>query len=665
MKKTIGILAHVDAGKTTFSEQILYHAGAISSRGRVDHKDTFLDNNEIEQNRGITIFSGLARFLWNSHDYYLIDTPGHIDFAGEMERTISVLDYAILVVNAAAHIEAHTLTLFRLLKKHRIPVFFFLNKVDLLTGDLSSCLADIREKCTKQLLYIASPELLKQPSEDFLSAAAELDDTLLELFLEEALTPFALIHGLTCGIKQARIFPCISGSALNDQGVLDFLTIFDALTMTDYEEKQSEAFHAKAYQIRHDKNGERLTFFKVLSGSIHIKDTVCYTGNAPDITLQQQTIPHKKNTEKEPQETICEKINQLRSYHGNSFTSIQEASAGDIVAAAGISALVPDSSAASFRPALTSKIIVKNCSDTRLILKNLKQLEAEDPLLHVTFEPALKEIHLEIMGKIQLEVLKQYLLERFSMEAEFEPPKVIYKETIDAPVTGCGHFEPLRHYAEAHFLLEPAPRGSGISFESTCHVDMLSLNFQRLIKTHIFEKEHKGILTGSPLTDVKITLTKGRSHIKHTEGGDFREATYRAIRQALEHASNVLLEPYYEIEIYADISAMGRILSDIQKLNGTFDPPEQTGNTLHIHALGPVSTFMDYPAEFLSFTKGMGTISMKTAGYDSCHNPEEVIEKTAYQKEADLQNVSCSVFCHKGESFLVPWDKAPDYMHCQ
>lgn len=658
----MGILAHVDAGKTTLSEQILYHAKAISSCGRVDHKDTFLDNNEIEQNRDITIFSGLARFSWNGHDYYLIDTPGHIDFASETERAISVLDYAILVVNAASPIEAHTLALFRLLKKHHIPVFFFLNKTDLLTGDLSSCLADIKEKCTKQLLYIASPELLKQPSEDFLSAAAELDDTLLELFLEENLTGPALLYRLTCGIKQADIFPCISGSALNDQGILDFLTIFDALTISDYEKKQDEAFHAKAYQIRHDKNGERLTFFKILSGSIHIKDMVCYTGNAADITLPEQNIPPKKNPEKE---IICEKINQIRSYHGSSFTSIQEASAGDIVAATGISSLVPDSSSVSFRPALTSKIIVKNCSDTRLILKNLKQLEAEDPLLHVTFEPSLKEIHLEIMGKIQLEILKQYLLERFSMEAEFEPPKVLYKETVASPVTGCGHFEPLRHYAEVHFLLEPAPRGSGISFESTCHVDMLSLNFQHLIKTHVFEKEHKGILTGSPLTDVKITLTKGRSHIKHTEGGDFREASYRAIRQALEHADNVLLEPYYEIEIYADLSVMGRILSDIQKLNGTFEPPKQTGNTLHIHALGPVSTFLDYPAEFLSFTKGMGTISMKTTGYDICHNTEEAIKEIQYQKDADLENISCSVFCRKGESFLVPWDRAADFMHCQ
>lgn len=674
MKKTIGILAHVDAGKTTLSEQILYHAGAISSLGRVDHKDTFLDNNEIEQSRGITIFSGLAHFQWNGHDYYLIDTPGHIDFAGETERAVSVLDYAVLVMNVSAGIEAHTLTLFRLLKKYHIPTFFFLNKIDLLQTDLSFCLQDIKEKCTKQILYIESPDILKNPTEDFLSFAAELDDELLELFLEESLTSENMISGLIRAIKNTDIFPCISGSALNDQGVLDFLNIFDLLTETDYEKNIHENFHAKTYQIRHDKNGERLTFLKILSGNIQVRDTVSYHKNSPLIILPEININGKRTVsskEVSAQETptnetvIQEKINQIRCYHGASFTSVQTASSGDIIAVTGISSLNPTISDLTFRPALKSKITVKNCNDTRFILKNLRQLEAEDPLLNVTLEPSLNEIHLQIMGKIQLEILRQYLLERFSMEVTFDPPEILYKETIASPVHGCGHFEPLRHYAEVHFLLEPASRGSGICFESTCHVDMLSLNFQRLVRTHVFEKEHKGILTGSPLTDVKITLTKGRSHIKHTEGGDFREASYRAIRQALEHAENILLEPYYEIEIYADCSFMGRILSDIQKLNGTFETPEQSGNTLHILAFGPVACFMDYPAEFISFTKGTGNISMKTCGYDRCHNTEEVIERKAYNKDADLENVSCSVFCHKGESFLVPWDQAESFMHCQ
>lgn len=683
MKKTIGILAHVDAGKTTLSEQILYHAGAISSCGRVDHKDTFLDNNEIEQNRGITIFSGLARFLWNGHEYYLIDTPGHIDFAGETERAISVLDYAILVINTSAGMEAHTMTLFQLLKKHHIPVFFFLNKTDLIQADISRCLQDIREKCTKQILYIESPEILKNPTSDFMEASAELNDHLLELFLEETLTAKEMIQELILSVQNGTVFPCISGSALNDQGVLDFLTIFDLLTKTDYEEKAKKNFYAQAYQIRHDKNGERLTFFKILSGKIQVKSIVSYYKNSPAITCpatekskttvdsceknadSQKKYNHQKESGFPKKFIQQEKINQIRCYHGNSFISVQTASAGDIIAVTGISDLnTVNLSDLSFRPALKSKIIVKNCTDTQLILKNLKQLEAEDPLLNVTYESALNEIHLEIMGKIQLEVLKQYLLERFCMEVEFERPEVLYKETIAAPVYGCGHFEPLRHYAEVHLLLEPAPYDSGILFESVCHVDMLSLNFQRLIETHIFEKEHKGILTGSPLTDVKITLTKGRSHIKHTEGGDFREATYRAVRQALEHAENVLLEPYYDIEIYADSSYMGRILSDIQKLNGRFETPEQSGNSLHILAYGPVSCFMDYPAEFISFTRGTGTISMKTCGYDKCHNPEEVIKQKSYDKDSDLENISGSVFCHKGESFLVPWDKAENYMHC-
>lgn len=658
MKKTIGILAHVDAGKTTLSEQILYHTGAISSCGRVDHKNTFLDNHEIEQNRGITIFSGLAHFLWNDNSYYLIDTPGHLDFAAETERAISVLDYAILVINTAASIDAHTLALFQLLKKHHIPIFFFLNKTDLIQADLSSCLQDIKEKCTKQILYIKSPNLLENPTEDFMTEVAEQEDHLLELFLEEKLTNIEIKKWLISSIKSGKTYPCISGSALNDQGVLDFLTIFDSLTETEYEEKVKKDFYALAYQIRHDEKKERLTFLKILSGSLQVKDMIKYEKNTPVLTSAKKEKPTDSD-----QLYIEEKINQIRYYHGNSFSTVKEASAGDIIAVTGISDLVPTMSA-NFRPALKSKITVKNCKDTRLILNNLKQLEAEDPLLNITYNLAVNEIHLEIMGKIQLEVLKQYLLERFSMEAEFEPPEILYQETIASPVYGYGHFEPLRHYAEVHFLLEPTERNHGISFDSTCHVDILSLNFQRLIKTHVFEKKHKGILTGSPLTDVKITLITGRSHIKHTEGGDFREASYRAIRQALEHADNVLLEPYYSIEIYTDISYMGRICSDIQKLNGTFDAPEQIENTLHIKAYGPVACFLDYPIEFLSFTKGNGTIFMKTCGYDICHNPEEVIKRKNYHKDADLENVSCSVFCKKGESFLVPWNEAKQYMHC-
>lgn len=659
MKKTIGILAHVDAGKTTLSEQILYHAGAISSCGRVDHKDTFLDNHEIEQNRGITIFSGLAHFFWNDNDYYLIDTPGHIDFAGETERAISILDYAILVINTAAGMEAYTLSLFQLLKKHQIPVFFFLNKIDLVQADISRCLKDITEKCTKQLLYIESFDSLNHPTEDFITRSAELDDDLLELFLEEALNQTEFLRGLIKAIGNRTLFPCISGSALNDKGVLDFLAIFDLLTTTDYEEKVQEEFHAMAYQIRHDKNGERLTFFKVLSGKIQVKSIVNYQGNQIFSASQEHHYLKQEIQEKQ------EKINQIRCYHGSAFTTVQEAFAGDIIAVTGLSSLNPvNVSELEFRPSLKSKIMVKNCNDIRLILKNLKLLEAEDPLLNVTYEPALEEIHLEIMGKVQLEVLKQYLLDRFSMEAEFESPEILYKETIASPVFGCGHFEPLRHYAEVHLLLEPAASNSGISFESNCHVDILALNFQRLIKTHVFEKEHKGILTGSPLTDVKITLMKGRSHIKHTEGGDFREATYRAIRQALEQAENILLEPYYSIEIYADNIYLGRILSDIRKLHGTLEIQEQTGNMIYILASGPVACFLDYPLEFISFTRGTGIISMKQQGYRACHNTEQVIAQKGYDKDADLDNVSCSVFCHKGESFLVPWNKVGEYMHC-
>lgn len=657
MKKTIGILAHVDAGKTSFSEQLLYHTNAISSCGRVDHQDTFLDTDEIEKKRGITIFSGLAHFSYKEDTYYLIDTPGHIDFAGEVERSIAVLDFAILVVNAAVGVESHTKTLFQLLKKHHLPVCFFLNKMDLIQADANACMLSIQEKCSKSACLIPSVDLLLNPTESFKEYMADFNDTLLSLFLEDSLTPSILSDTICSAFKKCCLYPCLTGSALNGDGINNFLSVFSILTKTDYHKKEDQQFMAKAFKIQHNKNGERLTFIKILSGKLQPKMLTAY--HTQECFL---TVPSHKQDNPSYRE---EKINQIYICHGSRYTSVSQAIAGDIAIVSGLSALpCTNMSDLSLRPALKSKITIKNCNDIHLILKNLHELQSEDPLLHITFEPALNEIHLEIMGKIQLEVLKQYLWDRFSMDVNFEPPEILYKETIASPVAGCGHFEPLRHYAEVHVRMEPAPRGSGILFESRCHVDLLPLHFQHLIETHIFEKEHKGVLTGAPLCDVKIILTKGRFHIKHTEGGDFREATYRAIRQGLSQAKNLLLEPYYTMEIDADSSHMGRILSDIKRLNGVFEPPEQTGNTISIHARGPAVCFMDYPAEFISFTKGNGTITLQMDGYDTCHNTEEVILSKGYDKNGDLDNPCGSIFCHKGAALFVNAEEAPEYMHC-
>jgi len=663
MKKTIGILAHVDAGKTTLCEQILYHSGAIASCGRVDHQNTFLDTNDIERSRGITIFSGLAHFLYHENEYFLIDTPGHIDFAGETERALSVLDYAVLVLNAAAGVEAHTKTLFQLLQKYNIPVFFFLNKTDLIQADIAACMQSIYEKCSPSAFYLSSPDMLSAPDNTFLETLAEYDDELLSLYLEDALTPESMEIIIKKRIRECRLFPCMSGSALNNQGVSEFLEIFDRLTPTFYDEKKEKPLLARAYKIQHDKNGGRITFLKLLSGSIIPKKTVTYTTQS---CMLQEAFSSEKKLDFDKDFSLEEKINQLRLYHGDSFSSVSSACAGDIIAVTGLSSVpCAELSSLSLHPALKATVLVKDSTPLSKVRDCLLKLEAEDPLLKVSYHPSLQELNMEIMGKIQLEVLKQYLSERFSLAVDFAPPEVLYQETLASPTDGCGHFEPLRHYAEVHFHMEPAPRGSGISFTSCCHVDLLPLHFQRLIETHVFEKEHKGVLIGAALCDVKITLTKGRFHIKHTEGGDFREAVYRAVRQGLYHAENILLEPYYAIDIYAPLSYMGRILSDIRRLNGSFDNPEQSGDTVHITGRAPVICFLNYPAEFTALTKGEGTITLKVDGYARCHNPEEVITAKAYNRDADLENPGSSVFCHKGEAFLVKAEDAQSFMHCQ
>ncbi|MDY2631204.1 MAG: translation factor GTPase family protein [Clostridium sp.] len=646
MKKTIGILAHVDAGKTTFSEQLLYHTNSIRNRGRVDHKNSFLDSHNIEKERGITIFSDQAIFEIGDSKYYLIDTPGHIDFSSEMERALSILDYAILVISAVEGIQGHTYTIWSLLKKYNVPTFFFINKLDRTGANLEKVLEEIREDLTSDICYINKLNNLEEELIEFIS---ERDDNLLERYLNGDYNEMEWIYNLKKLIKERKIYPCLSGSALQDDGIEEFINIFNQLSFSEY--KENDNFSGRVYKIKHDNNGTRLTFIKILKGSLKVRDELSYgKGNE-----------------------ISEKISGIRIYNGSKFSTVDKAIAGDLVAVTGLSMFkagdgigeIKDNIIFNMTPTLKSKIIFDDSYNIKDVLRYFKILESEDPALNVIWNEAVQEIQISIMGKIQLEVLKEVLDERFNLKIDFGPCEIMYKETIDNMSYGYGHFEPLKHYAEVHLKLEPNNRGEGITFENKCHADDLTTGHQNLIKTHIFERNHHGLLTGSPITDIKFTLLTGRAHNKHTEGGDFREATYRAIRQGLEKCENVLLEPYYKFKIDVDLEYMGRVISDIQRLNGTFNPPETKLSKVTIIGRGPVATFMDYSAEILTFTKGKGSINLIFDGYDICHNQEEVIDKLEYDKNADIEYSSSSIFCSKGQGFVVPWMKVEEYLHCE
>ncbi|MDY6226140.1 MAG: translation factor GTPase family protein [Clostridium sp.] len=646
MKKTIGILAHVDAGKTTFSEQLLYHTNSIRNRGRVDHKNSFLDSHNIEKERGITIFSDQAIFEIGDSKYYLIDTPGHIDFSSEMERALSILDYAILVISAVEGIQGHTYTIWSLLKKYNVPTFFFINKLDRTGANLEKVLEEIREDLTSDICYINKLNNLEEELIEFIS---ERDDNLLERYLNGDYNEMEWIYNLKKLIKERKIYPCLSGSALQDDGIEEFINIFNQLSFSEY--KENDNFSGRVYKIKHDNNGTRLTFIKILKGSLKVRDELSYgKGNE-----------------------ISEKISGIRIYNGSKFSTVDKAIAGDLVAVTGLSMFkagdgigeIKDNIIFNMTPTLKSKIIFDDSYNIKDVLRYFKILESEDPALNVIWNEAVQEIQISIMGKIQLEVLKEVLDERFNLKIDFGTCEIMYKETIDNMSYGYGHFEPLKHYAEVHLKLEPNNRGEGITFENKCHADDLTTGHQNLIKTHIFERNHHGLLTGSPITDIKFTLLTGRAHNKHTEGGDFREATYRAIRQGLEKCENVLLEPYYKFKIDVDLEYMGRVISDIQRLNGTFNPPETKLSKVTIIGRGPVATFMDYSAEILTFTKGKGSINLIFDGYDICHNQEEVIDKLEYDKNADIEYSSSSIFCSKGQGFVVPWMKVEEYLHCE
>lgn len=647
MKKTIGILAHVDAGKTTFSEQILYHTKSIRNRGRVDHKNSFLDTHDIEKERGITVFSEQATFQIGSSTYYLIDTPGHIDFSTEMERALSILDYAILLISGVEGIQGHTETIWNLLRKYNIPTIIFINKMDRTGSDLERVLEEVNENLANDICHIDS---IHGMSEELIEFISERNEDLLERYFNGDYEEEIWINELKELIKENKIFPCLSGSALQDEGIDNFLNIFNELTYTNYDEE--EEFSGRVHKIRYDNNGTRITFIKAISGSLKVRDEITYGMLDEEIT---------------------EKVSSIRLYNGNKFSTVEKISAGDVFAVTGITKAIPGEDIGKNRgnikfnmiPTLTSKVIFDKSYNLKEVLGYFRILENEDPALNVIWNETHQEIQVSIMGKIQLEVLKEVALNRFNLKIEFGPCEIMYKETIDSKTYGYGHFEPLKHYAEVHLKMEPNKRGEGITFENKCHADDLTTGNQNLIKTHIFERNHHGLLTGSPITDMKITLLTGRAHNKHTEGGDFREATFRAIRQGLEKANNILLEPFYKFKIDVELDYMGKVISDIQRLNGSFDPPETKLNKVSITGRGPVATFMDYSSEILTFTKGKGSVSLIFDGYDVCHNTEEAIEKIGYDKDADIEYSSSSIFCSKGQGFVVHWDKVEEYIHCE
>lgn len=638
MKKTIGILAHVDAGKTTLSDQLLYITGRVRNFGQVNNKTSNLDTNEIEKERGITIFADQAEFKYNNNTYYFIDTPGHIDFSPETERSLMALDYAILLIGGPSGVQSHTTTLFRLLESYNIPTFIFINKIDLEGFNIDTVLEDIKLKLTERIIFVDNIE-------DCGESVAENSEEFLEKYLEENYNVNDIEHSLSFLIKKRNIYPVCKGSALDADSVRKFLDVFDRLTYTDFDEKSS--FKGIVYKIRNIDT--RLTFIKCLSGSIKVREELKFEKS--------------------------EKINEIRFYNGDKYENKQIAKAGDIFAVRGLKTPIcgniiklentdMENKKYLLQSALEAGVIIKDGTDIHNVIKNLKIIESEEPSLSVHFNIETNEILIYVMGKIQLEVLEQQVKDRFNVEIGFKPPKVQYRETINKPVIGYGHFEPMRHYAEVRFRLEPGKRGSGITYESVCNKERLAVHWHRLIEKHIYEKTHIGILTGSPITDIHIVLTDGKDHLKHTEPGDFREATYRAIRQGLEKAENVLLEPYYSFEVYTNSEYIGKIMADIQRKRGSFNPPEQRDGLVYLKGRGPVSEFMDYGTELLAFTKGTGSLNMVFDGYESCDDSikDKVIEERKYNKGADKANPSSSVFAAKGTSFVAEWYECEQYM---
>lgn len=649
----IGIVAHVDAGKTTLSESMLYHAGAIRKLGRVDHKDAFLDTDQMERERGITIFSKQAVFRWKDRTITLLDTPGHVDFSAEMERVLQVLDCAVLVVSGADGVQGHTQTLWKLLKRYQIPTFLFVNKMDQEGTDGEKLLKELRKRfgenvvpfvdimtesdCPGGKVYLHAKE---SAVEEVLEELAVCEDDMMEEYLEEGRISLDKVQK---AVADRQVFPCYFGSALHSQGVEELL---DGLDLYIKDKTYPAEFGAKVYKIARDNQGNRLTYLKVTGGRLKVKDVV---------------------------EGLNEKINQIRIYSGEKFEAVQEVEAGRVCAVTGLENTRPgqgigaeeESDLPVLEPVLTYQILLPDDCDVHKMLLNLKILEEEEPELHIVWEEQTSEIHVQLMGDVQIEILQRMIKERFGVLVEFGEGSIVYKETITAPVEGVGHFEPLRHYAEVHLRLEPGERGSGMQFAAECSEDILDRNWQRLVLTHLEEKEHKGVLTGSPITDMKITLTSGRAHQKHTEGGDFRQATYRAVRQGLKKADSILLEPYYEFRMELPSENVGRAMTDIQNMSGKFGTPMIEEETTVLTGSAPVSLMRGYQKEFTAYTGGRGRMAVSLKGYDICHNQEEVLAESTYDSEADLANPTGSVFCAHGAGFVVDWDEVEEYMHME
>lgn len=637
------LLAHVDAGKTTLAEAILYLTGGIRKLGRVDHQDAFLDNFAMERARGITIFSKQAEVMLDDMEMTLIDTPGHVDFSAEMERTLQILDYAVLLISGADGVQSHVETLWRLLKKYEIPTFLFINKMDQQGTDRMSLLLELQKKLDEHCIDFSAAEDPLMDGETA-EAIALCEESLLEQYLE---TGEIRKEDAARMIARRKIFPCYFGSALKLQGVQELL---DALREYSVQKEYPEKFAARVYKISRDEQGNRLTHMKIIGGSLKVKAVL--RGGDGD-------------------EAWEEKVNQIRVCSGSSFRAVNEAQAGMVCAVTGLNHTKAGEGLGTecgvhlpvLEPVLSYQIRIPEDCDVHQTYRKFLQLEEEEPELHITWNKELGEIYAQLMGEVQTEVLKNMISERFGIAVEFGAGNIVYKETIKEPVIGIGHFEPLRHYAEVHLLMEPGDPGSGLQFETVCSEDVLDRNWQRLILTHLAEKQHIGVLTGSEITDMKITLIAGRAHLKHTEGGDFRQATYRALRQGLRSAACTLLEPVYEFRIELPLECAGRAMTDIQKMHGSFSPMEIEGENAVLKGTAPVVTMRGYQTELISYTKGKGRMTCSVSSYQPCHNAEEVIEARGYDPEGDLENPTGSVFCAHGAGFVVDWDLVPEYAH--
>lgn len=655
----IGILAHVDAGKTTLSEALLYATGSVRKLGRVDHGDAFLDTNTMERQRGITIFTEPAIITTPDLTLTLLDTPGHVDFSAEMERTLAVLDYAILVISGADGIQGHTETLWRLLKRYNVPTFIFINKMDAPAADKTKLLQQLKKRFSDGCVDFTGSHNGTEALADVMEDIAMQSETAMESYLEEGTIPDETIREL---IAERALFPCFFGSALKMEGIDEFIAGFEWYVR---EPEYGGEFGARIYKVSHDSQGNRLTWLKVTGGEFKAKTMLSGTarvGSDPgESKIGDDGLWH-------------EKADQVRVYSGAKFSTVDSVVAGTVCAVTGLTRTFPSAGLGKepdgvnpvLQPVLTYTLLPGEC-DIHACLVALRELEDEDPLLHVVWQPHLGEVHLQLMGAVQLEVIQQMMHDRFGLDVSFGPGSILYKETIAAPVEGIGHFEPLRHYAETHVLLEPLPQGSGMAYATVCSEDVLDRNWQRLIMQHFQEREHLGVLTGSPITDMRITLLTGRAHLKHTEGGDFRQATYRAIRQGLMEAKKKgdcrLLEPWYGFRLEVPQDMVGHAMADIQRMSGTFDTPTGDGEYMVLNGTAPVSEMRDYAMDVNAYTHGRGHLSCVFAGYQPCHNADEVIENMAYDPESDLENTPDSVFCAHGAGYPVKWYKVPEFMH--